>query len=134
METQNQKHILIVDDDPLIARMYEHHLKNHGFVVEVAFNGEEALAAIRKNPPALIFLDVMMPKLNGVETLKTLKSDEKTKHIPILFLTNLGDKEDDIAKARELGAHDYLVKSQTSLKELAERANAILHKDTQYHS
>lgn len=126
MDGQAQKHILIVDDDPLIARMYEHHLKNQGFLVEVAFNGEEALTAIRKNPPALIFLDVMMPKLNGVETLKTLKNDEKTKHIPILFLTNLGDKEDDIAKARELGAHDYLVKSQTSLKELAERARAII--------
>lgn len=124
-----QKHILIVDDDPLIARMYEHHLKNQGFLVEVAFNGEEALATIRKNQPGLIFLDVMMPKLNGVETLKALKSEEKTKHIPVVFLTNLGDKEDDIAKARELGAHDYLVKSQISLKELAERADKILNKN-----
>lgn len=123
---EKQKRILIIDDDPLISRMYEHHLTSQGFEVAVSFNGEEAITAIRKNRPDLIFLDVMMPKLNGVETLKILKSEEKTKRIPVIFLTNLSDNEDDIKKARELGALDYLVKSEISLKALAERAKKAL--------
>ena len=120
------KRILIVDDDPLIARMYENKLKTDGYDVSVAFNGEEALAGAIKNPPDLIFLDVMMPKMNGVETLKILKENEKTRKIPVLILTNLGDREEDVENAKKLGALDYLIKSQLSLRELSDRAKAIL--------
>ncbi len=116
-----KKHILIVDDDPLIARMYEHKMQIDGYEVDVAFNGEEALAAVRKHKPDIILLDVMMPKMNGAETLKILKEDKETKHIPILMLTNLGDKASDAEKAKVLGALDYLIKSEISLKELSER-------------
>lgn len=129
MENRGKKHILIVDDDPLIGRMYEHRLKNDGFSVEVASNGEEAIAAVKKNPPGLIYLDVMMPKLNGVETLKMLKADKQTKNIPIVILTNLGDREGDIANAKKLGALDYFVKSKISLKEFSERTKKILEKE-----
>lgn len=116
-----QKHLLIVDDDPLIARMYENKMQIEGYDVAVASNGEEALLAVRKKKPDLILLDVMMPKMNGVETLKALKSETKTKSIPIIILTNLGDNQEDVEKAKALGALDYLVKSQISLKELSER-------------
>jgi len=61
----------------------------------------------------------MMPKMNGVETLKALKKDSKTKNIPVIILTNLGDREEDIDKAKKLGARDYLVKSKVSLRELS---------------
>ena len=118
--------ILIVDDDPLIARMYETRMKAEGYDVEVATNGEEALATVRKETPDLILLDVMMPKLNGVETLKILKGEEKTKKIPVIILTNLGDRPEDVANAKKLGALDYLVKTQVSLKELSEKVKSVL--------
>ncbi|OGF62279.1 hypothetical protein A2926_04285 [Candidatus Giovannonibacteria bacterium RIFCSPLOWO2_01_FULL_44_40] len=121
-----KKHILIVDDDPLMARMYENKMQTDGYDVAVASNGEEALLAVRKKKPDLMLLDVMMPKMNGVETLKALKGDAKTKNIPIIILTNLGDNPDDIQKAKDLGALDYLVKSQISLKELSDRVKKEL--------
>ena len=116
-----KKHILVVDDDPLIARMYAHKMEIDGYDVDVASNGEDALAFVRKRKPDLILLDVMMPKMNGVETLKALKEDGKTKNIPVIILTNLGDKPDDVAQAKKLGALEYLVKSEIPLKELSEK-------------
>lgn len=121
-----KKHLLIVDDDPLIARMYENKMQVDGYDVAVASNGEEALLAVRRKKPDLMLLDVMMPKMNGVETLKALKGDAETKNIPIIILTNLGDNPDDIEKAKSLGALDYLVKSKISLKELSERVKKEL--------
>lgn len=116
-----KKRILIVDDDPLIARMYENKMRLDGYDVDTATNGEEALIMVRKNKPDLMLLDIMMPKMNGVETLKALKKDGKTKDIPVIILTNLGDNTKDIERAKSMGAVDYLVKSQISLKELSER-------------
>lgn len=115
------KNILVVDDDPLISRMYQHKLVADGYDVDTAANGREALEKVAEKKPNLILLDVMMPKMNGVETLKSLKGDKKTSHIPIIILTNLGDNENDVEKAKELGALDYLVKADTTLKHLSER-------------
>ena len=128
---QSQKIILLVDDDPLILRMYQTKLTNDGYRVNTAFNGEEAIIQARREKPSLIFLDVMMPKMNGVETLKTLKSDPQTAQIPVIILTNLGDKTDDIEKAKNLGALDYMVKSQISLKQLSDRAKKITEASTE---
>ena len=122
---QNKKIILLVEDDPLILRMYQTKLTNDGYKVNTAFNGEEAIIQAKKEKPDLIFLDVMMPKMNGVETLKALKGDPQTAQIPVIILTNLGDKTDDIQKAKELGALDYMVKSQISLKQLSDKAKKI---------
>ena len=122
----NPKHILIVDDDPLISRMYQKKLSQDGYGVETAENGEAAINSVGKQMPDLILLDVMMPKMNGVETLKAIKSDPRTKHLKVIFLTNLGDKPEDIENAKKLGALDYLVKSQISLKELSEKVKEIL--------
>ena len=120
------KKILIVDDDPLIGKMYYTKLSADGYKVNIATNGEEAIIAVKKERPDLIFLDVMMPKMNGVETLKTLKTDPQTSGIPVIILTNLGDKPEDMKKAKALGALDYLVKSQISLKQLSDKAKQII--------
>ena len=125
MEEKN-KVILLVDDDPLIIRMYQRKLMNDGHQVNIAANGEEALTQVRRQKPDLILLDVMMPKMNGVETLKALKSDQRTKSIPVVILTNLGDREDDVEKAKRLGALDYVVKSEISLKQLSELVKKIV--------
>jgi len=119
MAKDNKKTVLLVDDDPLIIRMYQKKLSGDGYDILTATNGEEALVQVMKKKPDIILLDVMMPKMNGVETLKALKKDSKTKNIPVIILTNLGDREEDIDKAKKLGARDYLVKSKVSLRELS---------------
>lgn len=125
MEEQ-KKTILLVDDDPLIIRMYQVKLSNDGYDIEIATNGEEALIAVRKHKPDLILLDLMMPRMNGIETLKSLKGDAKTKNIPVVVLTNLEGREEDISKAKELGALEYIIKSTIDLKELSQQVASIL--------
>ena len=121
-----KKNILLVDDDPLIIRMYQNKLSKEGYTVKTAFNGEEALIQVMKEKPDLILLDIMMPKMNGVETLKALKGEPKTEMIPVIILTNLGDNPEDIKNAKEFGALDYLVKSEITLKELSERVKRVI--------
>jgi len=124
------KIILLVDDDPLIIRMYQKKLSAEGYKVNTAFNGEEGLTSIKKEKPDLILLDVMMPKVNGVEVLKTLKKDSESAMIPVIILTNLGDDEKEIQAAKDLGALDYLVKSDISLEELSLRVKESLASET----
>ena len=118
--------ILLADDDPLIVKMYHTKLTHDGFNVITAHNGEEVLFKLRQEKPDLILLDVMMPKMNGVETLKALKDEAKTRHIPVIILTNLGDKNEDAENAKKLGALDYLVKSHISPKDLSSRAKKAI--------
>jgi len=120
------KKVLLVEDDPLIIRMYQNKLSNDGYSVTTAINGQEGLAEVAKDKPDLILLDVMMPKMNGVETLKALKKNSDTKDIGVIILTNLGDKPEDVDKAKGLGALDYLVKSQISLEELSARVHKAI--------
>jgi len=121
-----KKNILLVDDDPLIIRMYQNKLSKEGYTVKTAFNGEEALIQVMKEKPDLILLDIMMPKMNGVETLKALKGEPKTEMIPVIILTNLGDNPEDVKNAKDLGALDYLVKSEITLRELSERVKRVI--------
>ena len=122
-----KKTILLVDDDPLIIRMYQVKLSNDGYDVDVAANGEEALIAVRKHKPDLILLDLMMPKMNGVETLQELRADELTRNIKVLILTNLEDKGGgNLEKAKKMGALDYLIKAEIDLKTLSEKVKSIL--------
>jgi len=123
---QNRKNILLVDDDPLVIRMYQNKLTKDGYIVNTASNGEEALIQIMKKKPDLILLDVMMPKMNGVETLKRLKAEEKTEMIPVIILTNLGDNPEDVNAAKKLRALDYLVKANITLKHLSERVKKAI--------
>lgn len=125
-KTKSPKVILLVDDDPLITRMYQLGLAQYGYRVETAADGAEAIGMVAKKRPDLILLDVMMPKMNGVETLKALKRDDDTRSIPVIILTNLGDKPEDVENAKKLGALEYLVKSGTTPKILAEKVAAAL--------
>lgn len=122
------KSILVVDDDPLIIRMYEYKLRHDGFNVHLAFDGEKAVIVAKKEKPDIILLDLMMPKMNGVETLKFLKKEADTKNIPVLVLTNLGDDPAYIELTKEMGADGYLIKAETSLKDLVEKVHSILNK------
>lgn len=118
--------ILLVEDDPMVVKMYNRKLTMEGFDVFLAFNGEEGLVALSKNCPDIILLDVMMPKMNGFEMLKKIKNDKLWKDIPVVILTNLGDRPEDVEKSRELGATDYWVKASMPLQELTEKIKAII--------
>jgi len=120
--------ILIVDDDPLIIRMYEYRLTHDGYNVILASNNEGALDKARKESPDLILLDLMMPGVNGVETLKVLKKEEGTKSIPVIILTNLGDDPAYIDLTKQIGADNFIIKAETSLTVLAEIVSKILKK------
>jgi len=125
--THNKKeNVLLVDDDPLIIRMYQKKLTGDGYTVRTAFNGEEAMAQVIKEKPDIMLLDVMMPKMNGVETLKALKKNPDTSSIPVIILTNLGDSSEDVENAKKLGALDYLVKAETDLALLSSRIEKAL--------
>ena len=122
----NQNKILLVEDDPMVVRMYQRKLEKDGFQLILAFNGEEGLAALKKEKPDIVLLDIMMPKMNGIDMLKTVKADPAFKDIPIVMLTNLGDRPEDVQKCKELGAEDYWVKANTPIQEIAERIKKIL--------
>jgi DNA-binding response OmpR family regulator len=124
----NQKNkILLVEDDPMVVRMYQRKLELEGFKLTVAFNGQEGLEAIEKEKPDIILLDIMMPKMNGIEALKKIKEKPFLKGVPVIMLTNLGDRPEDVQKCKELGAKDYWVKANVSLKEIIERIRKILN-------
>lgn len=112
METSNEttsKKVLVVDDNPDAVNILMTVLKRGGYTVEIARNGSEALQKINEENPELILLDIMMPKMNGFEVCKAVKSDSKTRHITVLMITGKTDTESR-AEGLRLGATDYLVK------------------------
>ena len=122
MENHKEK-ILVVDDEASIRRILETRLSMIGYIVVTAADGEEALAAYKKELPNLIILDIMMPKLDGYGVCQEIRKDSD---IPIIMLTALGDVADRIT-GLELGADDYVVKP-CSPKELEARIKAILRR------
>src|SRR3990172_11807878 len=111
---ENQKTILLVEDDQILIRMYTKKFEKDGYKVLSAGDGNVGLTTLASaNPkPDIILLDVMLPGLNGFEILEKIKTDEATKNIPVILLTNLGGGEQDRVKGQKLGAADYLVKSE----------------------
>jgi DNA-binding response OmpR family regulator len=123
---ESQGKILLVEDDPIIVRTYQRKLTVEGFDVSLSYNGEEGLAAIKVSRPDIILMDIMMPKMNGIDTLKKLKADDELRDIPVVILTNLGDRQEDVDKCKAIGAEDYWVKANTSLREIVEKVKIIL--------
>lgn len=122
------KSILIVDDDLTLREMYVERLRAEGYVVDAAQDGEEALQKAKQDIPNLILLDIMMPKINGLDVLKMLKSDDDTKNIPVLLLTAL-IQDIDRTKGLTSGADDYIVKSETMPGEVIEKIKTALEKN-----
>jgi len=117
--------ILIVEDDPLISRMYQKIFTFEGHEVVTAGDGEEGLVLARSDHPTLILLDVMMPKLNGLEVLERLKADPELEKIPVVMLTNLSSEK--VAEtALSKGAVKYIIKSEYEPKEIADMVKEIL--------
>ena len=116
----NSKKILIVEDDDSLAGIYEVRLSNESYSLNRVTNGEDALAAAIDFQPDLILLDIMMPKVSGFDVLDILKNTPETASIKIVMLTAMG-QESDKKRAMELGADDYLVKSQVLIVDVLDR-------------
>jgi DNA-binding response OmpR family regulator len=117
--------ILLVEDDPLMSRMYEKIFTFEHHEVILASDGEDGLEKTHAEKPDMILLDVMMPKMNGLDMLKKLKLDPETKSIPVIMLTNLAG-EKDAETALSLGAVRYIVKSDQEPKKVADMVKEVL--------
>jgi DNA-binding response OmpR family regulator len=119
-----QRTILVVDDEPFICRSLTFVLRKDNYKVFEARNGEEALAAIKEHKPDLVFLDVMMPKINGFEVTERVRSDPELAGVKIILLTAKG-QESDREVGKTAGANDYMTKPFSPTK-ILERAREIL--------
>lgn len=122
-----ERTILIVEDEPSIVTLIKYNLEKAGFLTDVVYNGEDAIKKTEENKFDLIVLDLMLPKMDGMEVCKTIRKNNN--YIPILMLTAKDDEYDKIY-GLEMGADDYLTKP-FSPKELIARINAILRRTEQ---
>lgn len=118
--------ILLVDDDPLLVRMYQKKLENDGYDVETADDGDVALKKVETFKPDLMLLDIMMPKMNGYEVLQKIKSNKETDEIPVVLLTNVSSSDADVEKGMNLGAVAYLVKAGNRPSAVVSKVKEIL--------
>ena len=119
--------IILAEDDDFLRDICETKLKKEGFVVSAACDGAEALALIEKENPEIILLDVIMPKMDGFEVLKSIKKIPEKASIPVIMLTNLGQTS-EIEKGFALGAEDYIIKAHFTVGEIIEKVREILEK------
>lgn len=120
-----RRRVLLIEDDRFLRRAGEASLRQRGFAVTVAVDGEEGLARVREEIPDLILLDLLMPKVSGLEVLRALRAEEATRRVPVLILSN-SSREQDLQEIKELGVTDYLVKANLSLQELGDRVARLL--------
>jgi DNA-binding response OmpR family regulator len=125
VKSDQPRRILLAEDDRFLRKAAETTLKQQGYTVITAADGEEALRVARSEPLDLILLDLIMPKLNGFQVLNALKKDAPTAHVPVIILSNLG-QERDVQQAMEAGATAYFIKADLSLHALVQRVEEAL--------
>ncbi|MEX0877645.1 MAG: response regulator [Candidatus Spechtbacterales bacterium] len=121
------KKILLVEDDPFLSEIYITKFEESGYVVEVADDGEKGLQKLKESKPDLALLDIILPKMTGLEILEQMQKDESLKRIPVIVLSNMGSDE-DTNKAIELGAAGYLIKSQYTPSEVVAKVEEVINK------
>jgi CheY-like chemotaxis protein len=122
--------ILLIEDNFFLRELYERVLRKGGFEVISALNGDEGVQFAGSVYPNLILLDIMLPKLNGIEVLKKIKANPETAAIPVYLLTNLG-QEAIIKQALDLGAEKYLLKTNTPPDKLVAHVQSFAEKLSQ---
>ena len=122
---EKKKHILMIDDDPTIQRLFGAKLSAKGFEVLYAHDAETGRETARRLSPDLILLDIRMPGMDGFQTAKLLRGEERTKNMPVVFLTNEDLSMEGEKWAKELWVSDYIHKS-TDLNEIVSRVKKIL--------
>ncbi|MBI5127791.1 response regulator [Candidatus Roizmanbacteria bacterium] len=119
--------VLIADDDVFFRNFYSTKLKENGFIVETASDGDEALEKIKVSKPDLILLDIIMPNKDGFLVLNDLRADQQLSMIPVIVFSTLG-QEQDMEKAKTLGAKDYINKSYFDFPKMLEKIKEIMKK------
>lgn len=120
-----RKRILIVEDDRFLRRACRARLEQQGYEIQTAQDGEEAVAAVRSQPPDLVLLDLLMPKMNGLDVLRILRNDEATRGLPVIILSN-SSRQEDVETIRALGISGYFVKANLSLQDLSKLVEDLL--------
>jgi DNA-binding response OmpR family regulator len=120
-----KKKILIIDDEVSIVKAYSEHLHRKGYDIEFAFEGKEGLEKAKKFNPDLILLDIIMPGMDGISTLREFRKNRKTKTTPVIILTNLESRE-DIVEAMKEGSL-YFVKANFALEKLDQWIEELLN-------
>ncbi|MBU0546987.1 response regulator [Patescibacteria group bacterium] len=119
------KKILIIEDESALQKSLSDVLSQDGYHVNSALDGETGFKLAQSEKPDLVLLDLVLPKLHGLEVLKKIRENIETKKIPVVILTNLESMQ-DIEKTMELGATNYLIKANYSLKDLLIKIKEIL--------
>jgi DNA-binding response OmpR family regulator len=121
------KHILLVEDDPLLIDIYSTKFKNSGFEVAVADSGEKVLELAKKTQAKVILLDIVLPHMDGWEILRQVKEDKELAHVRVVVLSNLGQKE-EVEKGIKLGAALYLIKAHHTPSQVIEQIQSLWEK------
>ena len=125
----NKAKILVIEDDEFLRELIVQKLIKEEYEVSGAVDGKEGIKKIQEKKPDLILLDLIMPGINGFEVLQTIKNDPILFSIPVIILSNLGQKE-EIQKGLRMGAKDFLVKAHFTPKEIVNKIKAVLKQNT----
>lgn len=123
--TEDKKLILLVEDDTFLAGMYKTKFEMEGFSVVTAEDGLKGFQQAKEIKPDIILLDILLPKMDGFEVLDKIRVSKDLQHIPVIMLTNLGQKE-DVKKGLERGANGYLIKAHFMPSEVVEKVKSVL--------
>ena len=126
--TNTGKRILLVEDDRFLRRACEASLRQRGYTVTTAADGEEGLRAARADHPDLVLLDMLMPKLSGLDVLRALRGEDGTRSLPVVILSN-SSREQDVQEVSALGISGYFVKANLSLQELGDKIDRLWGED-----
>ena len=125
MTEQKSNYILVVEDDYFLRNLLLHKIEQEKLPFDTAVNGSEALKKIKAKIPAVIILDLVLPDTDGFEVLEKIKKQPDTKDIPVIVVSNLGQK-DEIERCLKLGANDYLIKANFTPKEIVDKIREYL--------
>lgn len=126
-QEQNLPTILVIEDDPILSKMYTEKFSREGFKVLTALDGESGLDLAVGNKVDIILLDVMLPRISGIDLLRKLRDNDKGKNTLVVVLTNLADPEEK-KRALDLGAKDYLVKAMQNPGQVVSKVKERLQK------
>ena len=130
MNEEQKLKIILVEDDPFLASMYVSKLETANYEIMSEEDGKKGYELIAKEKPDLVLLDILLPGMDGFEVLKKLKDNEELKNIPVILLTNLGQKN-DVEKGLDLGADDYLIKAHVTPSEVIEKIKKAVNNKKQ---
>jgi len=124
-EENTKAKLLLIEDDVTLVKMYERKFKSDGYEVSIAYDGEEGFKKATVEKPDLIILDIMLPKIDGINLFQKLRSQAVTFKTPVLLLTNF-DQEEAVFECFKLGAVDYLVKSNVTPQQVVTKVENLL--------